>query len=154
MRTQKILLLSIRPKFAEKIFSGEKTIELRRIPPKVEMNDLVVVYVSSPVKAIWGIFVVECIEESDLVTFWEKNKARTGVSETEYLNYFEGTEKVYGIKLKDPLLSDHPIPLNEIRRDSPGFHPPQLYRYLNKEDQLLSPLKPLLKKSSLRQYQA
>src|SRR5438552_3893096 len=38
------LLLSIRPKHAEKIFDGIKTVELRRIRPRLQRGDLVLVF--------------------------------------------------------------------------------------------------------------
>ena len=44
------VLLSVRPKYAEKIFERTKTVELRRIRPKLlEEGDLVLLYVSSQI---------------------------------------------------------------------------------------------------------
>jgi predicted transcriptional regulator len=44
-----ILLLSIRPEYANKIFDRTKTVELRRVRPRLlNEGDRVVVYVSSP----------------------------------------------------------------------------------------------------------
>ena len=130
----KILLLSIKPKYATKIFEGEKTIELRRIPPKVSPGDLVVVYVSSPIKAIWGIFHVVGLESGDPVAFWEKWHPVAGVTEDEYGSYFEGADEAHGIILEKPKVLPSPVHLEDLRRFFPGFHPPQLYRYLSDSD--------------------
>ena len=59
-----MVLLSIKPKYADKIFNGTKTVELRRICPKVTEGDLILVYVSSPVKALVGEFEVKKIVEA------------------------------------------------------------------------------------------
>ena len=48
------LLISIHPEYAKKIFEGTKRVELRRIQPKIFEDDLVVVYVTSPVKRSFG----------------------------------------------------------------------------------------------------
>jgi len=51
-------LISIRPRFAEMIFAGSKTVELRRVCPKVSAGDLALVYVSSPAMELRGSFEV------------------------------------------------------------------------------------------------
>lgn len=43
-----ILLLSIKPEYADKILAGKKTVELRRVRTRLEAGDLVLVYVTSP----------------------------------------------------------------------------------------------------------
>jgi predicted transcriptional regulator len=48
------VLMSIRPKYADLIFSGEKTHELRRKVPNVSSGDVIVVYSSSPEKRMKG----------------------------------------------------------------------------------------------------
>ncbi len=52
------VLLSIRPVHAEKIFQGIKTVELRRVCPQLLPGARVFVYVSAPVSAVVGYFVV------------------------------------------------------------------------------------------------
>ncbi len=54
-----VLLLSMQPEYAKKIFNGEKTVELRRVRPKLIAGDLVLVCASCPQKALLGLFVVE-----------------------------------------------------------------------------------------------
>ena len=53
-----VLLLSIHEKYADKIFDGCKTVELRRLKTRLNMGDLVIVYVTSPRKEIVGILEV------------------------------------------------------------------------------------------------
>lgn len=51
----KAILLSIHPKWAEKIYSGEKTIEWRKTLPKSD-ESIVYIYETAPVKKITGYF--------------------------------------------------------------------------------------------------
>jgi predicted transcriptional regulator len=51
---RKTLLISIKPRYAEMIFSGVKTVELRRKEPRVGQGDRMVVYVSSPIMEVTG----------------------------------------------------------------------------------------------------
>ena len=56
------VLLSIKPEYADKIFYQKtKKVELRRVFPSLDKDDLVIVYVSSPKKAVVGYFKVKKI---------------------------------------------------------------------------------------------
>jgi len=52
------LLLSIKPRYADSIFNGSKTVELRRVRPQIGAGGLVMVYVSSPRCSLEGAFEV------------------------------------------------------------------------------------------------
>ena len=57
-----LLIISVKPKYAEKILRGEKTIELRKCAPKkVGKDDYILIYVTAPVKELWGIYKIEKI---------------------------------------------------------------------------------------------
>jgi len=132
--TSKVLLLSIRPKFAEKIFNGSKKIELRRIRPNLSENDIVVVYVSSPIKQIQGTFTVEKIIEKPLNELWPLVQYDAGISKKEFDEYFTGVDYGYGIYIRDIANNYQPIDLCEIRKQWGGFNPPQSYRYLSQSE--------------------
>ena len=129
--TNKTLLLSIRPKYANKIFSGEKKVELRKVKPQLSQGDTVLIYVSSPVKELQGIFVVEGILEATPEQLWSQVKKIAGVSKQEFDDYYSGSKKGYGIFLKSPQTLGNPISLFDLRKLWKNFHPPQSYRYLS-----------------------
>lgn len=132
--TSKILLLSIQPKFAEKIFDGSKTIELRRVKPKLSEKDYIIVYVSSPIKQIQGVFEVKQIIEKPIEELWISVKSYAGVTKQEFDNYFSGVRIGYGIYIGDMMNVLRPIELNEIKKQWVGFHPPQSYKYLTQSE--------------------
>lgn len=124
------LLMSIRPHYADKIFNGTKTVELRRIKPRLlTEGDLVLVYVSSPVKCVIGAFSVASVIKEPLPLLWEVVKDYAGVSEEEFCNYYRGTQAGVGIFIQDIWLLSEPLHLAQMKKDFKGFHPPQSFRY-------------------------
>jgi len=80
--SQRAVLMSIKPKVADLIFAGTKTIELRRVCSKVGSGDLDLVYVSSPKMALVGGFEVAGIVTGEPFTFCKKWQAHPGVEKT------------------------------------------------------------------------
>ena len=54
MTNVRTLLLCLRPRFAEAILSGAKTVELRRRPINTQPGTPILLYASSPTMAIVG----------------------------------------------------------------------------------------------------
>jgi len=128
------LLLSIRPKFASKIFDGTKTVELRRVRPRVTTGDLVLVYVSSPVKALLGAFEVARVVAAPPSQLWNNVESKAGVTREQFDDYYKGAKTGYGIFLKRKWAFDKPIKLENLRRWKSKFRPPQSYHYVAVED--------------------
>ena len=127
-----VLLLSIRPQYAEKIFDGTKTVELRRVRPRVKEGDTVLVYASSPVKALVGAFVVSRVVEKAPQELWRIVRSRAGIEQEEFEAYYDGARTGFGIFFKEVCEYSAPIELQSIRQRWPDFWPPQGYRYLQK----------------------
>ena len=67
------VLLSIKPEYADKIFYQKtKKVELRRVFPSLDKDDLVIVYVSSPKKAVVGYFKVKKIIKKNISYLWDE----------------------------------------------------------------------------------
>lgn len=128
------VLLSIKPKYADLIFAGTKTIELRRVCPKVEPGDLVLVYVSGPRMALVGGFEVAGIVSGKPLTACNEWRAQAGVDKEAFLDYFEGTTIAYGIRIGRIWQFETATELKVLRRRKGGFHPPQSYRYVGSEE--------------------
>ncbi len=127
---QKVIMLSIHQKYASQIFEGTKCVELRRVKPSITDGDIVVVYVSSPVKQIWGTFEVEKIIGFPLHILWQKVEKDAGISKTEFDRYFSGTTLGYGIYLNKVINAKRPVELAEIKKVWKDFHPPQSFLYV------------------------
>lgn len=125
------LLLSIRPEYADKIFSGIKTVELRRIRPRVKKGDSVLIYVSSPKKELIGGFEVEKVVEAAPSNLWLDVMGCAGLTEEVFNAYFYGSKRAYGIYIKRVWHLPAPLGLSLLKKNLANFHPPQSYRYLS-----------------------
>jgi predicted transcriptional regulator len=133
--SNKAFLISIKPRFAKMIFSGEKTVELRRVPPKVTKGDLGLVYVSSPAMELQGCFEVARIVSAPPSALWEKLGAKSGITRQAFVTYFDGKAIAHAIVIKRAWKLQTPIHLSILRDQNVGFHPPQNFRYV-REDHL------------------
>lgn len=130
-----ILLLSIRPEYANKIFEGKKNVELRRVRTRLDSGDLVIVYVSSPEKALVGSFEVErviTVENlpKELNNLWKQVKEKAGIKRQQFDRYYEGASVGVGIFLRNIKVFPQRLELESLRKQLPNIKPPQSYRYL------------------------
>lgn len=128
---QRALFLSIRPPYAELILAGKKSVELRRVRPHVNTGELVLIYATSPQKAILGSALVDRISIATPIEIWKIVNSIAGVSKTEFENYFKGSNAAVGIHLRRVSRFTKPISLDDLRRNWPNFHVPQSYRYVS-----------------------
>lgn len=119
------VILSIKPEFVEKILKGEKKFEFRRQIFKKDV-DKVIVYASSPVKALIGEFTIDEIIENKLDLLWELTKKDAGITKEFFYKYFKNKNTGYAIKIKNFFKYEHPINLNSFGI----IYPPQSYLYL------------------------
>lgn len=123
-------LLSVRPRFAQGILAGTKTIELRRRAPACEPGDMVVFYETSPTSAIVGFAFVSRIDDGCTNALWQTARDFAGISQQEYRRYFAGASHGSAIHLKEAKILQPAIALSEARALAPTFRPPQSWCYL------------------------
>jgi predicted transcriptional regulator len=128
------MLLSIRPRFAELILNGEKTVELRRVRPDLQEGDLVLLYASSPIRELIGTCTAAGLDVGSASALWKLHGKSAGVTRSEYNAYFAGAAHAVGISIKDPRRVLQPRTLAELRARLPGFVPPQSFSYLSAEE--------------------
>jgi predicted transcriptional regulator len=135
-----ILLLSIKPKYAQKIFEERtKQVELRRVRTRLNKGDIVFVYVSSPTKSFLGFFEVDFVIEKEATTdelkhFWKEVKDHAGINYQDFYKYYEGASVAVGIFLRNVKKFENPIDLYRLREKLSYLRPPQSYRYLNERE--------------------
>jgi predicted transcriptional regulator len=127
----KAVFISVKPEFVEKIFSGLKTIELRKSSPKISTGDLVIIYSTSPVMEIVGTCRVKEIISTTPLKLWNQYSDKMGIDKKRYLEYYEGKDVAIGIGLKDKRKFSTPVPLEKFRKKFENFHPPQTFRYID-----------------------
>lgn len=130
MMSEPALVISIRPRYAARIFEGSKTIELRRIRPRVKRGSCVFVYCSTPTRAVIGSLIVTRLIEMTPQMLWREHGSKTALSWSDFRSYFSGAARAFGIEIGVARQFAEAVPLCELRTIAPTFHPPQLYRYL------------------------
>ena len=135
-----MLLLSIHPRFARMILSGEKTVELRRRAPRRPPEFWVALYATAPECAVIGIVRACEVLVGRPDDLWSRVGCESGLGREEYRSYFGDTGRAVGIRLVDPVPFERPVRLDTLRTNWPGFNPPQSFSYLTEErrDDLLA----------------
>ncbi len=123
------VLLSIKPKFADKIIVGEKKFEFRKTRLSKDKVDDIYIYSSSPVKKIIGKVTISKILEGHPKKIWKICHKFAGLTEEEFFSYYDGKEIAYALAIENVEHFNEPIdPYIEFE----GFVPPQSYCYWNK----------------------
>jgi predicted transcriptional regulator len=89
------------------------------------------VYASSPQKALLGTFQVADVISGAPAALWDKVGALAAVTRDAFDTYYQGAARAYAIVIGRVMPLGKAIPLARLRDRSPGFHPPQSYRYLD-----------------------
>ncbi|AEV31101.1 hypothetical protein Oweho_0078 [Owenweeksia hongkongensis DSM 17368] len=129
----KVIVVSIKPEFANKIFDGSKRIELRKASPTVNPGDLMIVYSTSPVMAIIGVCKIQEVIKSSPKEIWEKHSDVLGIDEVRFNDYYSRSNFAVGIVIENSRRLRSNIPLGKIREQFPKFTPPQTFKYFSRE---------------------
>ncbi|MFJ1874146.1 ASCH domain-containing protein [Streptomyces chartreusis] len=130
---ERALLLSLHPRFATAILTGEKTVELRRQRVAVPPGTPVIIYATSPVMALTGTARLTGVDTAAPGQIWRRHRTTCGISRTEYTAYMEGAAHASALLLDSARALSSPVPLDHLRATR-AFHPPQSYRYLTHQD--------------------
>lgn len=125
--------MSLRPRFAEAILDGIKTIELRRTRVSAPPGTKLVLYASAPTMAVVGIATLVGVETSSPQQIWRRHRDHVCITKAEYDEYFADAEVATAIAISAPERLAVPHTLAALRAAT-GFRPPQSYRYLSELD--------------------
>ena len=121
------VILSIKPKYVEKILSGEKQYEFRKRIFKDTEVENIFIYASSPVKMIVAVFRPSRIIRDSPQKLWMDLWPQSGLTEEEFFNYFVSKDEGYAIRIDDLVELEEP---RDPRQFFPGFVAPQNFMYV------------------------
>jgi predicted transcriptional regulator len=122
------VLLSIKPEYTEKIFSGVKKYEFRRQKPR-SIIERVFIYESSPSKNIVGWFTIKRILSGSPEKIWGICSSLGGIGKKKFFAYCNGKRVVYALEIDRVFQFKTPMNPFEICSD---FRPPQNFSYINR----------------------
>lgn len=122
---QKAMLLSIKAEYARKILAGEKQFEYRKTRCRENINHIII-YATSPVKAVVGEADISEVLQDTPEVIWKKTKAMAGVEKEDFDLYFKGKKTAVAYALCNVSVFEEPRELIQY-----GIRTaPQSYRYL------------------------
>lgn len=124
------LVLSLKPRFAEAILAGTKTVEVRRVRPRITVPTPALMYASGNARALVGTCVVLSVARYPADELWRLHGADTELLRTEFDVYLQGRDCGVALLLERPEPLAAPIPLHTLRQEH-SFRPPQSFAYVS-----------------------
>lgn len=120
------ILLSIHPKFVEKILTGEKRFEFRKTLPTKDIES-VIIYATKPVGKVVAEFKVKSIHSKSPEQLWLETQNYAGINEGFFFQYFKNREIAHAFEVGELMVFEQPKELKEFV--SSGI-PPQSFCYI------------------------
>jgi predicted transcriptional regulator len=118
------IIISIKPKYADKIKSEEKKVELRKsILREMRAGDIAFVYSSSPRQVIDFAFRIGSIDHQSIERTKKKHMKNACIEETEFNAYYANSDIGITISVEEVYLFKKPLAIHELQEL--GFQPPQ-----------------------------
>ncbi len=122
--TTDLCVIPIWPFFAEQIYRFEKRFEFRKTRPRLATK-IFIIYETSPISSITGIFVTNEIISDTPNKLWELSQGRGGIDEKVFFRYYARCEKGTSISIDYAEKFQEAILLSTIE-----CKPPQSYIYI------------------------
>ncbi len=130
--TESGIVMSIRPKYARKILSGRKKVEVRRIFSKKWKSSKVIIYASGRERSLVGEALIKDVVVNRPENIWERFSDQIGCTKEEFDKYTASKDKVYAIVLEDAVAYHKSMSIEEISSLlKENLRPPQNYYNLN-----------------------
>lgn len=123
------LLLSIRPEFVEKILSGEKCYEFRRVLFQDKSVDSAFIYATLPVGKIVGEFKIDRVISGSMDRVWRETCGHAGVTRAAFRDYFAGKTVAHALVISNVRKFPQPLALSSI---IPSGLAPQSFCYVRR----------------------
>src|SRR4051812_23673857 len=109
MAAERSVLLSVRPRFADALLDGTKTVEVRRRPVRLSAGALCLLYASSPTRALTGALTVVGVDHGTPDELWRRHGPRTALTRDEYDGYLDGRSTACALLVATPIAFNKPV---------------------------------------------
>ena len=120
-------LFSLRPRYADRVLEGRKTVEIRTRTIRLVPGDTLWFYVSQPKAVVIGCAKLVTVYQGAIDEVWRQFSQKIGISRSEYYEYAKAHEVVSALEFNSLEFLVEPLSLNAIRTVCREFHPPQFY---------------------------
>jgi len=108
------ILMPINPEYVEKILSGKKKYEYRKIKAKKNNIDSMIIYSTSPVMKVVAEVTITNVLEGTPEEIWDITKNYSGVTKDFYNTYYKGKSKAIAYEIGQINKYNIPKDLSEI----------------------------------------
>lgn len=132
----KPVLFSMKPRYADLVFQGLKTAELRRrifLSDSEEDRD-VFIYVSSPEQLLRGVLKVKHVWKGTPQEIWNEVSRLVHVEKKDFDAYYKSRKIAYALRIDEVYEYENPASLDTLRKKFTQFVIPQSWRYLKPEE--------------------
>lgn len=120
------MLLSINPEYVQKIFSGTKTYEFRKVRCRSDV-DSILIYETAPTMKVVGEAKIKRILTGSPSEIWQETKAGSGINKSFFDSYYKKRNMAVVYELGEVTRYAEPRNLNSY-----GItQAPQSFRYIN-----------------------
>lgn len=128
-KPQRDVVLSIRPKYTDKIMDGKKTVELRRrFPVSAPRGTVAYIYSTSPVQALVGRAEISNVMKLPVPDIWKRFGKMASIRRSDFDGYFSGLDEGFALIFANARPLERRLELPELRSRF-GFEPPQSFVY-------------------------
>ena len=124
-----VALLAIHPQYAHAILDGAKRVEFRKTSFKRDVSH-VVIYCTSPIMRIIGVFELARVECARPSVLWARYQSIGGIERQAFARYYSRSKKGVALEVARVWRLSTPMELEDL---TPGLSAPQSYRYLDEE---------------------
>lgn len=103
------------------------------VRPNIPPGAIALIYSASPVCALVDIGAGVAIHVDERERIWHRHGRNTGITRSEYDEYFEGSLDAVAIALGAVRRLPQPLALPQLRQGHAWFRPPQSFRYLTRQ---------------------
>ncbi|MCF6094305.1 ASCH domain-containing protein [Microaerobacter geothermalis] len=107
------MLISINPEYVEKIFSGKKRYEFRKVRFRSDVEKMII-YSTAPVQRIVGEAEIVGIIEDEPEKVWKMTADYSGIDKTFFDSYYRGKDKAVVYKLGEIKKYQEPVKLSDF----------------------------------------
>ena len=122
----RIVLLAIRPRFAELIMKRGKKVEFRKVRFREKVSHMVI-YASKPIQMVLGYFQVSRIIEDTPEYLWGRYRSIGGLSYEEFRDYYGDSDSGVAIEVGSVWQLQEPMPISKLDKT---LYIPQSFTYL------------------------
>ena len=126
-------IISIHRSYADAIFAGTKTVELRRKLPNISSGTRLWVYATRPVGAVIGFVTIKGVDRATPAAIWKQHGRDTGIDHAAFQDYFKGAPEAIAVLLSTARRIG-PITMDQLRQVRDSFHPPQVLTRLTEAE--------------------